>query len=392
MSDEIEAIKRSDVAFKLTALEVHANRAGAMARALRVSGGSSRPIAFFPVIYFCLLAAMGLWFIWLFGAAWNNPSWGAFWIAVLAALVWIPIFGRLASRRDATPQPAVYLHRGIQALRQAAAAGDNRLAPVVQNRSDEFPDIHTENTVTGRFQRVHATTNAIVSWVMGVALIALAVLLITFDRTLLPGLDSTLHTIYIGAVAVMLIEGVYVILLGFQTSRPFEISADTQGIRWQRPSGGLRRRLTRSPWQDVRSFVTIHVSKDGKTDANIDEIYLLDTMKYAVAWKITPKTPASVRETHNRFVRMANEHAPLRDITASLKNLLESPETRSYEYAVAVLSSPAPVPTAVRAALIPHARLPRFQNVYPIVAAILLTLLIMAGLLLQTGVIPAAGR
>jgi hypothetical protein len=392
MSDEIDAIKRSDVAFRLTALEVHASRAGAMARALRVTGGSSRPVALFPVILFCLLAAMGLWSIWLFGAAWNNPSWVAFWVAVLAALVWIPIFGRLAARRDATSQPAVYLHRGIQALRQAAAAGDNRLAPVVQNRNDEFPDIQSEDTITGRFQRVHATTNAIVGWVGGVILMALAVFLITFNWTLLPGLASALHTIYIGAIVLILIEGAYVTLLAFQSSRPFEISADAQGIRWQRPSGGPKRHVTRAPWKDVRALVTFHVSTVGKTGANIDEIYLLDTTKYAVAWKVTPKASTSLRETHEQFVRMVNEHAQLRDITTALKNLLESPETRSYEYAVAVLSSPESVPPSVRAALLPRLREPRFQQVYPVVAAILLTLLIVMGLLLQTGVIPAAGR
>jgi hypothetical protein len=86
---------------------------------------------------------------------------------------------------------------------------------------------------------------------------------------------------------------------------------------------------------------------------------------------------------------MANEHVPLRDITASLKDLLESPETRSYEYAVTALSGPAPIPPAVRKVLTTPVRESRFLRGYLIVAAILLALLVAAGLLLQSGLIPA---
>src|SRR5262249_40546040 len=95
----------------------------------------------------------------------------------------------------------------------------------------------------------------------------------------------------------------------------------------------------------------------------------------------------SMREAHKRFVRIANDHVPLRDITASLRNLLKSPETRSYEYAIAMLSDPTPVPPPVRTAMVLPVRQPRSQNAYPIVAAILLTLSVVAGLPLQTGVI-----
>src|SRR2546423_754871 len=94
---------------------------------------------------------------------------------------------------------------------------------------------------------------------------------------------------------------------------------------------------------------------------------------------MTPKTPPDVRATHERLVRMVSERVQLRDITASLKNLLESPETRSYEYAIAVLSAAAPVHPDVRKALLLPERTPsRFLRGYPLVAAIMLALLVAA--------------
>jgi hypothetical protein len=172
------------------------------------------------------------------------------------------------------------------------------------------------------------------------------------------------------------------------SKQAFSIVTDEQGVKWQRHAFVLGRRTVQASWQDVRAFVALKVTQSSKSGQTSD-VFLLDTTSEALAWRITPKTPPSVREAHERFVRMANEHVPLRDITASLQNLLESPETRSYEYAVTALSSPTPVPPSVRKVLTTPIRKSHFLRGYLIVAAILLALLVAAGLLLQFGVIPA---
>jgi hypothetical protein len=387
MSDEIDAVRRSALTFRLGTLQVPASRAGAMARSLHPPVARGRAIRLLLTSYFFLFAVMGLFFVWLFGLPWNSPAWVVFWLAVLSAHVWIPLFDRMPSQREAQAQPALYLHRGIQALRHAAAKGDNRLAPVVARSADETHEESADGSVTGRFQRMYGTPNAVALAVIVVVVLGLAFSFIMPDYTLFHGLDSTLRTILTACGALLLIEGLYISVLGFQGLRPIEMSADEQGVQWQEPTLWFARRNLRAPWQDVRAFTTFRASKDGKL-ADVDEIYLLESEKHAVAWKITPKTPPSIRETHERFVRMANEHMQLRDITAALRNLLESPETRSYEYAIAMLSDPTPIPPSVRAALIPQARQSRVQSVYLIVSMVLLTLLVAAGLLLQTGVIP----
>jgi hypothetical protein len=210
---------------------------------------------------------------------------------------------------------------------------------------------------------------------------------------LTPGLllnfGKTLAILYFVLVAVLIIAGAFYTLAGFRWLGALTIGADKDGIKWPVLAfGGLGRRAVEAPWQNVRTFVMLRASKDGKS-SNIDEVFLLDTATEALAWRITPKTPASVREAHERLVLMANEHVPLRDITASLKDLLESPETRSYEYAVTALSGSAPVPPSVRKVLTTPVREPHFLRGYLIVAAVLLALLVAAGLLLQSGLIPA---
>jgi hypothetical protein len=164
------------------------------------------------------------------------------------------------------------------------------------------------------------------------------------------------------------------------------VTGDEKGFHWQQLAfSRLGRRSAQGLWQDVRAFVTFTMRQGDGGDAGI---FLLDMTNEALAWRITPKTPANVREAHERFVRLANEHAPLRDITASLKNLLESPETRSYEYAITALSGPVPVPPAVRKILTTPVRVSHFLRGYLIVATILLALLVAAALLMQSGLIP----
>jgi hypothetical protein len=388
MSDNIESIKRSDVTFQLTALQVSANQAAGMARSLRNAGGAARAAIVLPIVSLFTLAAINLWLTWPIGPHWYEASRLLFWFPILALLVWIPISVRLATRRDANIQPMFYLYRGILALREAAASGDNRLAPAVPSRVERAPDSSAEAPIVGRFQRVSAQFR-------GITLLALGVVLIVFTASFFSGWpvdlsisDTSLLSLRIIASAVFLIEGVWLILVAVQLLRPLEITTDEQGVRWRQSI--LGRRMARVPWQDARAFVTFRASKDGRPDADVDEIFLLDATKYAVAWRITHKASSDERKVNMDIVHNVNEHIQLRDITTSLKNLLESPETRSYEYAITVLSAATPVHPDVRKALIlPERTVSRFLSGYLIVAAVLLALLVLVGLLLQFGVIPA---
>ena len=175
MSDEIEAIKRSDVTFQLTALQVPASQAARMARTLRSTPGWSRASLFLPTVYLFAMAAITLWLAWSFGRHWYDTNWLLFWFVIVAAFVWIPVSIWSAKRRDANIQPAFYLHRGIQALRQAAASGDNRLAPAAPEQCDEASLIAMDGSPTvGRFQRLGAQSRGVRLLVMGVVLILFA--------------------------------------------------------------------------------------------------------------------------------------------------------------------------------------------------------------------------
>ena len=342
MSDEIEAIKRSDVTFQLTALQVPASQAARMARTLRSTPGWSRASLFLPTVYLFAMAAITLWLAWSFGRHWYDTNWLLFWFVIVAAFVWIPVSIWSAKRRDANIQPAFYLHRGIQALRQAAASSDNRLAPAVQSPVDETADSKDASPIVGRFQRLGAQSRGVGPLVIGVVLILFAASIFGGWPVDLSFSDTSIFNLRIVASTVFLIEGVWIVIVGSQWLRPFEVGADKQGVRWRQPTFGFGRHAVHVPWQDVRAFVTFRASKDGKSGSDQDEIFLLDATKYVVAWRITPKASPDERKAHEGFVRNVSGHVQLRDITASLKNLLQSPETRSYEYAVAVLSAATP--------------------------------------------------
>jgi hypothetical protein len=390
MSDEIEAIKRSDVTFQLTALQVPASQAARMARSLRSTAGGSRASLYFSTVYLFAMAAIILWLAWSSDRYTYRAFWLLFWFVIVAAVVWIPVSARLATRRDANIQPTFYLYRGIQALLQAAASGDKRLAPTVPNNVDETSNGAAEGPTVGRFERVGAKFRGIMLLVMGIVLIVFAVSFFLGWPVDLSFSDTSQFNLRIIASTIFLLEGVWMVIVGVQWLRPFEVGADAKSVYWQQPPLGFKRRMVRVPWQDMRAFVTFRATKDGKTDADVDEIFLLDATKYAVAWRITPKASPDERKANEGIVRNVNEHIQLRDITASLKNLLESPETRSYEYAITVLSATTPAHPDVRKALIlPEHTSARFLSGYLLVAAILLALLIAAGLLLQSGLIPA---
>jgi hypothetical protein len=280
------------------------------------------------------------------------------------------------------------------AIRQAAAAEDGRLAPTIEAPkladSDEHKSFDSSSRLAPveKLQRADARVRGLSMLIPGVLFLLFAIFG-AFTRSLVGRSDSAISILYDGLGVLFLLLSAFFLITAFKTLRTFTITANEQDIRLSHSSSGVGSQPPQVGWSDARGFVTFRVNSNQKK-ADTDTYYLLDTTSAALAWRITPKTPASVREAHERFVRMANEHVPLRDITASLKGLLESPETRSYEYAVIALSGPAPVPPAVRNVLTTPVRESHFLRGYLSIAAMLLALLVAAGLLLQAGVIPAS--
>jgi hypothetical protein len=389
MSDEkSDAVSQRDVRFALAALSEPTSRAEQFVRRARLVWPTQIVVAFVPAMANFGLAVYSLWLIF----TGQSAHWQDFWtrtIATLALAIFALILLGLAIRRRLFPTIVVLqIHQGVQALRQTAASGDNKLAVV---RSDvtwtDASSNLTDSVFVGPLQGLNQQRIRSVL-VLGLILIVIGVgpgtlALFAFAQEISPDNAAGL------AAAIMaLILGLVSVARAVPRLRSFTITSDQQGFRWQPRAFWLRLGTVKASWQDARAFITFEASKDGKS-ADVDEIFLLDTANEALAWRITPKTPPNVRTAHERFVRVANEHVPLRDITASLKDLLASPETRSYEYAVTALSSPAPVPPAVRKVLTTPVRESHFLRGYLIVAAVLLALLVAAGLLLQSGLIPA---
>jgi hypothetical protein len=308
-------------------------------------------------------------------------AWTAFALILLGVVI----------RRRIFPTALVFqIYSGIQGLRQTAASGDDKLTPIraAVIWTDTGGSALTDSIQLGPLQRLGVQSGRLLLR-SGVVLLFIGVTLGALTLVAFPRGSVLQNTEDLGVAAVAFLVGVFALLRAIPLLGALDIFADEQGFRWKRPAfSGLGRRAVQASWQDARAFVMFRARRDSKS-ADVDEIFLLDTTTEALAWRITPKTPASVREAHERFVRMANEHVPLRDITASLKDLLASPETRSYEYAVTALSGSAPVPPAMRKVLTTPVRESHFLRGYLIVAAILLALLVAAGLLLQSGLIPA---
>jgi hypothetical protein len=388
MSDESDAVSKRERGYTsaFSAFAIPAARALKVARFLRSTSRSSRvTFPLLPLLFYAI-AVQGLLI------ARHTRFWNYFWleVVVLLALSMWPLVGFALERSNARN---LQMHKGIQALRQVAVSGDRRLSPqradlAQSNLNDQGTDIPYSQTITlGPLRHIYAGTGAIVGAV-GCALLLLAILMGIGGSALLPHLNMFVVQVYFGLTIFFAVAGLLYILIWFQWSRAFTAVANEDGVSWRQPAFRVGWRRIQGPWREVRALVTFRARRDGKS-ADIDEVFLLDTTTEALAWRITPKTPASVRAAHEQFVRMANEHVQLRDITTSLKNLLESPETRSYEYAVIALSGPAPVPPAVRKVLTMPVRESHFLRGYLIVAAILLALLVAAGLVLQSGLVPA---
>ncbi len=391
MSDEkYDAVSQRDLGLALLTFQSSASQADTGRR--RTSWITAASVSSLPALVTYGLAVRALWLA-TYGGQWQD-----LWVFTLTATAWavfVFILLLIVTGGSFSPPKLQRLDKGIQALRQAATAADNRLAPThppaVWSDLDEPESSETSSgTVTlgpiGRLDgwRVESLAGlGPILLLLGLTDLGFA-LYGYFAFSHLHG--STVNQDFVIA-SITLASGLLAIVISaFWLSR-FTVTADEQGFRWQRPVfSGLGRRSVQAVWQDARTFVTFTMWQG---DGGESGVFLLDTTTEALAWRITPKTPASVREAHERFVRMANEHVPLRDVTASLKNLLESPETRSYEYAVIALSGLAPVPPAVRKVLTTPVRESHFLRGYLIVAAILLALLVAAGLLLQSGMIPA---
>jgi len=390
MSDAIDAVSRSErgYPFALTALQLSANRAIGVARFVSITTRLARTTVLFPALPIFGDAVFILWLV-SHNASPQNDGWfWAFWVTIAVGFILVLTQGWVDRHNEAAARQTFWFHKGVYALRQIATSGDNRLTPV-QLAHEETGPLEEPLTV-GPLQRLSADAGApfrafgLLILLMGIVLGALYIGLLS-TATFRAGSPY----LFIGGAVALLFAGALNLITGFQWQRAFTILADEDGVEWPRFAvGGLSRHMAHASWKDARAFVTLKANKDSKS-SDVDEIFLLDTTTEALAWRITPKTPTNMREAHERFIRMANEHVPLRDITASLKDLLESPETRSYEYALTALSGPAPVPPAVRKVLITPIRESHFLRGYLIVAATLLALLVAAGLLLQSGLIPA---
>jgi hypothetical protein len=389
MSDEkYDAVSQREVRFVLAALSVPASKAERLASGMRLMWPVQIFVAFLPATVNVGLAAYSLWLIF----TGHTNQWQDFWTRTLATLAWTLfalILLSMAIRRRLFPTSLVLqIHQGVQALRQVAASGDGKLTPVHTCVAIITMDSGSESmnpTALGPLHRLDRQRGRLLLILSLVLVVCGATLTVS---ALVPQATSLDRAEYLGTAAAILLLVAFAVIVAVSRLRSLTIIGDKNGLRWRRPVFGFRHRKAQAPWPDARSFLTFRARKDAKS-ADMDEIFLLDTTTEALAWRITPKTPVNVREAHERFVRMANEHVQLRDITASLKNLLESPETRSYEYAVAALSGPVPVPPAVRKVLTIPVRESHFLRGYLIVAAILLALLVAVGLLLQSGLIPA---
>jgi hypothetical protein len=220
--------------------------------------------------------------------AWRNGNWNYFWLEALIVLLlstWSLV--SFASQRSTARN--LRIHKGIQALRQVAVAGDQRLSPLRAGLAQS--DLNGQGTegasrgaiTLGPLRHMYAGTGAL-SGAVGCALLLLAILIGIGGSGLLPHLDTFVVQVYFGLAIFFAVAGVLYILIWFQWSRAFTVVANEVGVSWRQLALRVGWGMVQAPWRGVRAFVAFRASKDGKS-SDVDEVFLLDTTNEALAWR-----------------------------------------------------------------------------------------------------------
>lgn len=295
-----------------------------------------------------------LWFAWRY----DSGAWGDFWHALYPALMFYLLPLRLLSALDTSPSAA--LRGDFQALRRAAIAGDDELAPLANQALAPVAlplDGASANPATiGRIPRLFTVGQRAGWWVGGgllapvcLGMVALGALIIqttgpfslatapdgsvdvylTLESLLLPAIVSAIMLLSAG----MAVVGVVLLWRAVRYRADLAVAADENGVRWQRIP--WRRALMSQSWSAARAFYSI-TYKGGRMWSE-RKVYALDFGVNILAWEVivvsnryvdarTLTREQAVRAASARLCAAIARHTSLRerDVTALANQIVQA--------------------------------------------------------------------
>ena len=281
----------------------------------------------------------------------DGGSWGDFWRNLFAIVV--PTFALPSYILSEDRHPAWSLRDDFRALRRAAVAGDDALAPIVVATPDETgvaDGALPPPGPVGALDRLFAQRQLLNWWLAAVFCGFGAVLTVAGPTSSLPELPSFVRplttargweslfapavVVYIGLVGLALM-GVCLIALwrAIRYSADLAIETDAHGIRW-RPSP-WRRACTEKPWSAARAFYMVGYRGGRAWNQRItlaldfgDAILAWETIAISNQYLSAPTAIAreeAIRTTSQRLCTliMRSTGLPLRNITAGATRIAE---------------------------------------------------------------------
>lgn len=328
----------------------NALRNEALGRPFKVRAQRRVATIMFVVAVLIWLGAMGF-AIWMFWQSWTTGAWDEFWIGALSIL---PAFFLPGSARETDWKKQAYHGEAARALRWAAAAGDDRLAPRITGQPGGQPGAEAS---VGPFEVRITNPWVALQWMLIVFLILLALIGIAVAGlglwggyaliTTPPARDPTSGwgpAIGIGIALVALLIGGAVAWLplhflpeAWSELRGQRFVVDDWGIR--HISGGRQRDNRSVAWYEARAFYRIEERPFADLDAELMQrmgtyspqlrdslqkaaqasstTYFLDGGNGLVTWTLTRRAKREDIAEHGRLCRLITTRTglPLRDLT-----------------------------------------------------------------------------
>jgi hypothetical protein len=144
MSDEIVAVSLGERGyhFALTALQVPASRAIGVARSVSITTAAVRALSLFLALLIIGNSVFALWQTSHIALRLRDGWWWGFWITIVVGIIITLTQGWVNQRSEAERRQNLQLHKGVNALLQAATASDSKLAPLqlVSGTDDSSPE------------------------------------------------------------------------------------------------------------------------------------------------------------------------------------------------------------------------------------------------------------
>jgi hypothetical protein len=213
------------------------------------------------------------------------------------------------------------LHRGVHALRLAAARGDQAVAPVA-DRHPEPLDAQTARAtggeVVGPLRRADLA-GAYMALLGGTFLAALGLIPAAFVLAFAPGMGPEVASVFGFISLALFVAGGLMLGWGLPRIQPLVVTADDTGLRWLAPSPlGFVRREVIVPWAEIRSLLLLRDST---------AYYLVENPRASLLWLPPGPLAGMPAGPTGRLCSLVvtNAHVQLRDLSMAAKALVEHP-------------------------------------------------------------------